>query len=329
MKAEIITLLRQRGTYVSGQEICGQFHVSRTAVWKAIEQLKKEGYHIEAVQNKGYLLVEEDREDIFNQVELESRLNTQWIGSQLHFHETLDSTNVRAKTLAEQGAPHGTLVVANEQTAGRGRRGRAWESPGGTNIYYTLLLRPEIPPGKASMLTLVMAMAIVRGVEECCGTGAGIKWPNDIVVDGRKACGILTEMSLSVEQNTIDYVVIGVGVNAKLQQFPGELRGHAISLEEKYGHIHRCVLTAAIMKYFESYYSLFLETESLEKLQEQYNAMLLNCDRQVRVLDPKGEFEGIARGISPTGELIVELPEGGEKYIYAGEVSVRGVYGYV
>ena len=155
MKAEILSLLRERGNYVSGQELCEHFGVSRTAVWKAINQLKKEGYCIQAVQNRGYLLVSED--EVFGQNELESRMDTKWAGHPVNFYETINSTNLRAKQDADNGAPEGALVVADMQTAGRGRRGRTWSSPAGLNVYFTLILKPHYAPDKASMVTLVMA----------------------------------------------------------------------------------------------------------------------------------------------------------------------------
>lgn len=335
MKTEIITLLRQRGTYISGQELCERFGVSRTAIWKQIEQLKKDGYVIEAVKNRGYLLKEEEAPRVFGYVEIQSRLHSKWAGQNLIYFDSTDSTNVQAKRLAEEGAPHGTVVVADQQTAGRGRRGRGWISPSGTNLYFTILLRPEVEPDKASMLTLVMAMAVAEGIGRACDKrkpghcDIGIKWPNDIVIDGRKACGILTEMSLSVEQDSIQHVVIGVGVNVAKQAFAEELQGRAMALEEVFEKVNRAQLLASILEVFEGQYEKFCETGDLSGLKESYNALLVNRDRQVRVLDPKGEFEGIARGIRETGELMVELPGGEIRDIYAGEVSVRGIYGYV
>lgn len=334
MKTEIITLLRQRRDYVSGQELCEHFGVSRTAVWKAVEQLKKDGYRIEAVKNRGYLLVEAETPEVFGRTELESRIHTSWAGKNLYYFDSIDSTNLHAKRLAEEGAPHGTLVVADQQTAGRGRRGRTWISPSGSNIYFTLLLRPEIMPDKASMLTLVMAYALAKGIGQVCEspdgkTKPGIKWPNDIVLEGRKACGILTEMSLSVEMDSIQYLVIGVGINAGKQEFAPELQGHAVALEEVYGQVGRSHLLVAVMQAFEEAYGQFMDNQNLSSLQEAYNDLLVNRGRQVRVLDPKGEFEGTALGIKETGELLVELADGSVKEIYAGEVSVRGIYGYV
>ncbi len=331
MKTEIITLLRQRGTYVSGQELCERFGVSRTAVWKAVEQLKKDGYQIEAVKNRGYLLKEEEVPRVFGYTEIKSRLHTRWAGVVLHYYDSIDSTNVQAKRLAEEGAPHGTLVTADLQTAGRGRRGRSWDSPPGSNLYFTILLRPQIAPDKASMLTLVMALAVAQGIKKVCGDRVqpGIKWPNDIVMDGRKVCGILTEMSLSVEQDSIQYVVIGVGINVRKRQFAEELQGRAIALEELSGPVNRSELLAAVLESFEGAYEAFCKDESLSCLKESYDALLVNLGRHVRVLDPKGEFEGIARGIREDGRLIVELSDGTMQDIYAGEVSVRGIYGYI
>lgn len=290
------------------------------------EQLKKDGYAIEAEKNRGYLL-KEDASRVFGRTELESRIHTKWIGRSLYYYDAIDSTNLQAKRLAEEGAPNGTVVVADQQSAGRGRRGRTWASPAGANLYFTVLLRPKIAPDKASMLTLVMALAVAEGIRSIAIPG--IKWPNDIVIDGRKVCGILTEMSLSAEQGSIDHLVIGVGVNVAKQEFPKELQGYAVALEEFTCKVNRSELLNAILEQFEGYYEQFCTQADLSSLKNSYDALLVNYGRQVRVLDPKGEYDGIARGIRPTGELIVELPDGEIRDVYAGEVSVRGIYGYV
>ena len=326
MKAEILSLLRERGSYVSGQELCEHFNVSRTAVWKAVNQLKKEGYCIQAVQNRGYLLVSED--EVFGQNELESRMDTEWAGHPVSFYETINSTNLRAKLDADNGAPEGALVVVDMQTAGRGRRGRTWSSPAGLNVYFTLILKPRYVPDKASMVTLVMALAVAEGIRETCGVEAGIKWPNDIVVNGKKVCGILTEMS--VEKDFIHHVVIGVGINVGLQEFAPELADTATSLQAECGRkVPKAALVANIMKAFEKYYESFREKTDLSDLVDSYNKMLVNRGKTVRVLDPKGEYSGVAEGINELGELLVELPDGHVENVYAGEVSVRGVYGYI
>ena len=202
MKTEILKLLRESGDYISGQELCGKFHVSRTAVWKVINQLKEEGYGIEAVQNKGYRL--NVNPDVLSFSELKSRMQTKWAGRNIVYYEETGSTNIDAKLLGEQGAEHGTVVVADKQNAGRGRRGRSWQSPAGKDIYFTILLRPEFEPDKAAGLTLIMALSVTQAVRSCCGLEAGIKWPNDVVLNGKKICGILTEMN--VETDYIQHV---------------------------------------------------------------------------------------------------------------------------
>lgn len=326
MKSEILALLRKRQDYVSGQELCELFGVSRTAVWKAIGQLKKEGYQIEAVQNRGYLLRE--KQELFGQHELESRMDTKWAGHPVTCYDVLGSTNLQAKLDAENGAGEGALVVADMQTAGRGRRGRSWSSPPGTNLYFTLILRPKLPPDKASMVTPVMGLAVAEGIRRTCGLKALIKWPNDVVVNGRKVCGMLAEMS--VERDFIHYVVIGVGINVGLQEFPEEIANMAACLQKECGReVPRAELLASVMRIFEEYYDSFVERGNLSGLIEQYDSLLVNKDREVRVLDPKGEFQGIARGVNELGELLVERQDGSMTEIYAGEVSVRGVYGYV
>jgi len=326
MKAEILMLLRGRGDYVSGQELCERFGVSRTAVWKAIGQLKKEGYHIEAVQNRGYRLIPE--EEVYGQHELESRMDTRWAGHPVVYYDAVSSTNLQAKLDAENGAAQGTLIVADMQTAGRGRRGRSWSSPAGTNVYFTLILKPEFGVEAASMVTLVMGLAVAEGIRAACGVEAGIKWPNDIVVNGKKVCGMLAEMS--VERDFIHYVVMGVGINVGRQEFPPEIAETATSLwQECGGRVSRAELTAHVMKAFEACYERFLQDGNMAGLLERYNGILVNRDREVRVLSPGAEFQGVSRGIDETGELLVELADGTVRKVYAGEVSVRGIYGYV
>lgn len=260
--------------------------------------------------------------------ELERFLDTGWAGHPVIYHDVTDSTNLQAKLEAENGAPHGALVAADMQTAGRGRRGRSWSSPPGANAYFTLILRPELAPDKASMLTPVMALAVAEGIRQSCGVETMIKWPNDIVIGGKKICGILAEMS--VERDLIRYVVIGVGINVGLQEFPPEVADVATCLQRECGHgVHRAELVAAVMGAFEKYYKVFTEREDLSGLIERYNELLVNTGSEVRVLDPAGEFQGISRGVNTRGELRVEREDGSEILVYAGEVSVRGIYGYV
>lgn len=283
------------------------------------------------------------------------RLQTKKLGHDIFFFEETDSTNLQAQLAAMHGAADGTLVVAEKQTAGRGRRGRLWDSPAVGNIYFTLLLKPDFAPEAASRLTLLMAYAVKCAVEKYIP--CSIKWPNDIVVEGKKVCGILTELRL--EGTAIHHVVIGVGINVAKQEFAAELADKATSLEEACAKrdvvISRSQIVTDVLKVFEEEYEAYVsackrrQTESgndrnIEKQQkeiqfpnetewerfiEKYNASLVNKDREVCVLDPKGEYRGIARGINQAGELLVELPDGTVNAVYAGEVSVRGIYGYV
>lgn len=325
MKSEILEALRETDGYVSGQDLCNKFGVSRTAVWKAIKQLKEAGYEIEAVPNKGYHIV--SAPDLTNKVELESIRNTTWAGQEIYYYDVTDSTNIRAKELAEEGHPSGTLVVADCQESGRGRRGRSWDSPSGTGIFMTLLLKPEMNPNHASMLTLVAAMAVARAISKCADTEALIKWPNDIVIGGKKICGILTEMSAQFD--FINHIVIGIGINVHNEHFPEEIAETASSILLQTGkRIRRAELIEQILEQFEHYYAIFMETEDLSGLVKEYNSILVNMNKSVRVLDPKEPFEGKAMGITKKGELIVDTWES-RKMVSSGEVSVRGLYGYV
>lgn len=259
--------------------------------------------------------------------ELERIRRTAWAGREIYDFPVIDSTNTKAKQLGEEGCPHGTLVTAERQDAGRGRRGRSWECPKGDGIFMTLLLRPDIDPNHASMLTLVAALAVSAAVTKKAGCPAGIKWPNDIVMNGKKICGILTEMGMSAGQ--MKYIVVGIGINVQNTNFPEEIADRATSLYlETGGHLDRAEMIEEILEQFEHYYAVFIETEELGGLLEEYNAHLVNRNQRVRVLDEKEPFEGVATGITPRGELVVDTEEG-EKLVSAGEVSVRGIYGYV
>lgn len=326
IKDEVLAALKKDGGYVSGQELCEQLSVSRTAVWKAVSKLKEEGYEIDSVPNRGYCLL--TAPDAMTEAEIRSYLQTEEMGQKLVCFEDTDSTNIQAKLLAEKDAPHGTLVCSDQQTKGRGRRGRAWDSPPGEAIYMSLLLRPHIRPEHASMLTLVMGMAVADAINELLGEKeAGIKWPNDVVLNGKKVSGTLTEMS--AEMDCIHYVVIGTGINVNTQKFPKEL-SQATSLRLTAGHnFHRAELIALCMKYFERYYRLFEQSEDLSLLTDEYNRLLVNRNQEVRVLEPGNEYTGLALGINDQGELLVRREDSRVEEIYAGEVSVRGVYGYV
>ncbi|MGN1185102.1 MAG: biotin--[acetyl-CoA-carboxylase] ligase [Oliverpabstia sp.] len=325
-KTKILKTLRNTDGYLSGQELCEQLGISRTAVWKYMKQLKEEGYEIQSVQNKGYCLMEVP--DVLGESEIKSRMETQWVGQRVYFYEEIDSTNTQAKRLAEEDAPSGTLVVSDCQVKGKGRRGRVWTSPKGEAIYMTILLRPQIRPDRASMVTLVMGLSVVQAIRNVLGLETSIKWPNDVVLNRKKLVGTLTEMSAQMDY--IEYMVIGTGINANMTEFSEELKDKATSLRMEMGRsVNRASLIAESMKCFEKNYEIFEKTQDLSGLIEDYQAVLANLNQPVRVLEPGHEYSGIARGINEKGELLVEREDGTVTAVYSGEVSVRGLYSYV
>ena len=244
------------------------------------------------------------------------------------FLEETTSTNAEAMKLAREGYPHGTLVVANHQTGGKGRRGRSWHTPKKTSIAMSLILKPELEAEYASMLTLVQAMAVAKAIEEICGLKPQIKWPNDILVNEKKVCGILTEMEM--EGTKISYIIIGTGINVNQDNFPEDISGIATSLKIESDKMQsRENLVKCICGLFDRYFQMFMESKDLSGILEEYNSRLVSVGRRVKVLDPKEEFEGEAVGINALGELLVKKESGEVVKVYAGEVSVRGIYGYV
>ncbi len=320
--------------------------VSRTAVWKNIQKLKEEGYPIEAVTNKGYRLLSVGEADIFDREQIAAKLTTAWAGRPLIYREETGSTNDDIFALAAQGYPHGTLVVASRQTAGKGRRGRTWISPREGNVYMSILLKPDLPPDVTPMLTVVMALSVYQASldaasaqdasseEDAARCRFGIKWPNDIVVsvDGgpyRKLCGILTEMRM--EDREISAITIGIGLNVNQTEFAPEIAENATSYSLALGRkINRAALSAWTWNHFEENYNLFAQTRDFSKLHDAYEEGLVNKGRAVHVLDPRAPFTGTAVGINLQGELLVQPDDGSPvRTIASGEVSVRGVQGYV
>ena len=256
-----------------------------------------------------------------------NELETAWAGKTCLCFDILDSTQEYGKELAKTESVHGTLIVADTQTAGKGRRGRIWQSPKGTTISMSLCLEPEISVEHISGLTLVMALAVAEAIKEVTSSEPQIKWPNDIVVNGKKICGILTELCF---QNGKGVMIIGVGINVNTEEFPEEIREIASSLKIETGkEICREALIASVMKYFERFYEQYEKTEDLSLLREAYENMLANRDRYVHVLDPQQPYHGVAKGITDAGNLIVVREDGTICEVYSGEVSVRGLYGYV
>lgn len=255
-------------------------------------------------------------------------LKAKWMGIPWNWTEEMDSTNEWAKRDAKNGAPSGAVYIADSQTQGKGRIGRRWETPKGSSLALSLLLRPDFEAEHAPMLTLIMGMAACMAIEKITGLTAEIKWPNDVVINKKKTTGILTEMGMS--EGKISYVVVGIGINLNMESFPEELAYKATSLKIECGHeINRDEIAAALLFYFEQYYEKFEQTYNLGFLIEEYNNHLVNRGKEVLIKEKDGEYTGISRGINDKGELLVEKKDGNCVEIFSGEVSVRGLYGYV
>ncbi len=330
MNDDILRLLHVRGDFLSGEEISRQLGISRTAVWKRIGKLKEEGYEIDSVPHKGYRLDPFPRGRIYGWVleQAFEELDSQ-IFDRLIFAETLDSTNLEIKRrIAEGELRSGMVAVCEQQTAGRGRRGRAWASPAGSGLWFSLGLNPDIQPAHAPMLTIIAGMAVRDALEALYGLEAGIKWPNDIIVGNRKICGILTEMTM--EDLEMSGVVVGIGINVRPGAFPEELKDIATSIQaETSGEApDRARLLCQVLSRFEHYYKIFIQTEDLSALHTTYEAHCVNIGRTVRVISPMQEFEAKALGIDDMGGLRLQLEDGTLRTVTSGEVTIRGVMGY-
>lgn len=318
----ILELLRRQEGFLSGEDIGRELSITRAAVWKGIKKLREEGYEIEAVTNRGYRLT--NPETMYNKRELEQGLKTKTMGQSIYFYEETDTTNNRARELALEGAPEGTLVVAEKQTAGRGRRGKVWESPLGTGIWMSLVLRPQIMPAEASVLTLLCGLATAEAIEAETGLSAGIKWPNDILINGKKAVGILTEMDCEMSQ--VHFVIPGIGINVNTASFPPEIAEIATSLYLECGKtISRRRLVHKVLERLEEHYETFLRTGSFTAMLEDYRKHCITLGKEVHVLG-REPFFAEALDITPEGELLVRRADNGkEEVVFSGEVSIRGV----
>lgn len=304
--------------FVSGEAISGKLGLSRAAVWKHVNALRGQGYRIEAAPARGYRLVAIP--DRLGALEIGPLLNTHDLGQTLHCSPELPSTNDRARELADAGAAHGEVVIAESQTAGRGRRGRSWSSPAGRNLYLSVILRPSLPPQRASELTLVASVAACDACRKA-GVDAGIKWPNDLLVGARKVAGILTE--LSAEPDAVHWVILGVGVNlnAVPGDFPEELRGVATSLAIERGQpVPRALFAAALLSELEQWLDLHA-AEGFGPVREAWRERSVTLGREVRVDGDGGEIKGIAEDIDASGALLVRGSAGLHRVV-AGDVRL-------
>lgn len=327
-KAILELLYKNQGEYLSGEALACQLKISRTAVWKGIRILKTEGYQIKGVPHLGYLL--QNVPDLLLPAEIARGLHTQIIGREIQHFPEIDSTNTRARALAKTGAPDGTVVVAEAQTAGRGRRGRSWESPPGLGLWMTVLLRPKVPLQETARFTLLSALAVVRAVTRVCALSPRIKWPNDVLIGDRKVCGILAEASGELEM--AEYLAVGIGLNVNQEgsHFSPELRRKATSLRLACGRmVDRLVLIRALLEELDG---LYLEQPGFPELVDLTRPYSATLGARVRV-DPVGGategqcLTGRAVAITPDGWLVIEDDAGRRQVLHAGDVSIRGADG--
>ena len=322
MRKTIVEILKKAGdNFISGESIAGKLKVSRTAVWKHIQKLREVGYEILSSERNGYKL--KDAPDLLLPSEIQIGLKTKIIGLEMEYKPSIDSTNQLAKKLAYHGAADGTIVVAEEQTGGKGRLDRKFFSPRGKGIWFSVILRPNLLPKDAPKCTLMAAVAVAEAMKRF-NLKAEIKWPNDIMHDGRKLVGILTEMTGEIGK--ISYIVIGVGINVniKRKEFPKDLRDVAASLSELTGdEISRVKLFRAVLEEFDKLYCKINKSgfDEILKLWRKYNITLGKNIRVISASDGKS-FTGKAVDLNADGALIVET-EDGFKSVYAGDVSIR------
>ena len=313
-REKILDFLKRKQDYVSGDLIAGRLEVSRQALWKHIQELKDSGYDIVAVPHLGYKLI--SCPDRLFPYEISSYLDTRVIGKKIYYFEALASTMDSAMDLAMKGAPEGTLVVAETQTRGKGRLGRAWFSPKYKGIYLSLILKPDILPNQASVLTLLSAVAACEAIKEVCRQDAQIKWPNDIFLNNKKIGGILTEMA--AETDRVSFVVIGIGLNVNNDK--KSLISGASSLKEEIGEpVSRLQLLQEFLRRIEINYSLFRKKETAHIL-EKWRQNSLTLGRRVKVYAHKEYLEGEAQDVDVDGGLLVRVDSGITKNVMAGDV---------
>jgi len=315
--AEILRALKGSPSPVSGEALAGRLGLSRAAVWKRIQRLKARGYAIEGSPRRGYRLLAAP--DKLLPEEVAPGLGARYLKGPIHHFESLPSTNDLAKDLGARGAPEGTVVVAESQTRGRGRLGRDWNSPPGVGLYVSLLLRPPLPPEELPQITLTAAVAAVKAVRRVTGLAAGIKWPNDLLWQGRKLGGILTEME--TEADRIRHLVVGLGVNVNNRDFPPELAPTATSLAlAGGGPVSRVRLLTAYLEEFEVLYERFL-ARAFGDILAEWKEYAVTLGRAVTVRQGPREISGLALEVAPDGALLVQTRPGEIVRVTSGEIA--------
>lgn len=318
-RTTILALFRAIGDdFVSGAQISRALGVSRTAIWKKIEQLRLLGYAIEAVPSKGYRL--QVTPDLLLPAEVMADLDTELIGREVVYWVETDSTNLRAHELGKAGAVEGTVVLADSQTAGKGRLGRKWCSPPGVNVYASVLVRPPVAPRYASQLTFLSAAAVARAVAEIGNLPVTVKWPNDVLVRGRKVAGLLNELDAETER--IHYLVLGIGVNLNMElgQFPEDLRYPATSLMLECGKkVSRRDFSRCMLRHLDSLYSLYL-AQGFEPVLAAWQEYFDLTGRMVEVDYQDRRVVGCVKGLNSDGALLLDLADGSTERVLAGDV---------
>lgn len=308
------------GEYLSGQYLADLIGCSRTAVWKHIEDLRHEGFELEGVRRKGYRIIKAPDHVSANEIRL--GLKTTVIGTQIHYHETVDSTQKIAQRLGFENAPEGTVVIAEEQVGGRGRLNRVWHSPKSTGVWMSIILRPNLPIPKTPQLTLLTAVAIVQAIDDCTGVEAHIKWPNDVLVNGKKITGILTE--LQAEADRVHSVIIGIGINVNQTKsdFPQELQSLATSLLIENGEpINRAELIRAVFNRMEKLYNLYLD-KGFEPIKLLWESYAISIGKTITARTFTGSISGKTLGITDDGVLKIEDRDGEIHHIYSADIEI-------
>ncbi|MFE1244143.1 biotin--[acetyl-CoA-carboxylase] ligase [Fictibacillus sp. NPDC058756] len=312
-------LAENEGEFVSGQQISENLNCSRTAIWKHISELRKSGYSIEAVQKRGYRLLTSP--DLVTAEEVSLYTGEGTFGKKVTYKKSVKSTQEIAHSLAREGAVEGSIVIADEQTGGRGRLGRAWQSPSGTGIWMSLILRPEIPLQKAPQLTLLIAVAASRAIEKVTGLEAAIKWPNDLLIKGKKVAGILTE--LQAEADSIHSVIVGIGmnVNQEKKHFSEEISEIATSLAIESGKTYkRAELAGAVLQEIENLYRSYLD-KGFAVIKLLWEARAYSLGKRITARSVTGSITGYAKGITDEGVLLLEDDNGEIHSIYSADIE--------
>ncbi len=319
LKQSVLKFLEEnRSVYISGQQLANELSVSRSAIWKAINNLKNDGYNIDATTNKGYKLIEEN--DLISREGIIPYLDKKYADIPLLVKQTVLSTNAEAKKLAVDNASNGTVIISEEQTVGRGRLGRSFYSPAKTGIYMSIILRPHMNITAASLITTAASVAVCRAIRSLCDKEAKIKWVNDIFIDDKKVCGILTEAVTDFESGMVDSIILGIGINFKTIQFPDELKKTAASLySSESSAVNRNLLIAGILN------ELFPLYDKLERREfiDEYKSYSMILGEDIKYYLNNTEYLGHAIDIDNNGSLIVRTPDEKIETLNSGEITIR------